>query len=106
MIRSSEVSTFFGEYLLDQKSISKEEVKFAYKHFYVYTKLYKTIGRMKIFEKLLDKIFVSKKTHKTQLFFYPVTFFITSPVLASYRLMMSISPTITRRMRDLIMRRG
>jgi radical SAM superfamily enzyme YgiQ (UPF0313 family) len=100
LVDDSEVSTFFGNYLIDQKSISKEEVKFAYKYFYIYMKLYKSIGKVKVFENLLDKMFVLKKTHKAQMVAYPLMFFMTHPVLATYRLMMKISPKMTRKIKD------
>ncbi|MBU1201203.1 MAG: B12-binding domain-containing radical SAM protein [Nanoarchaeota archaeon] len=105
MIKNSKVSTFFGEYLLKNNTITKEEVTFAYKYFYIYAKVYKTIGKLKIIEKTLDKTFTAKKTHKLQLAIYPIMFFITNPMIAIYRIMMNISPKATRKIKYLILGR-
>lgn len=102
MINNSEVSTFFGDYLLKQKSISRKEVLFAYKYFYIYAKLYKTIGKIKIIEKILDTLFVSKETYGLQMILHPFAFFITQPILATYRIMMKISPSLTRKIKKII----
>ena len=70
------------------------------KYFYIYTKLYKTFGRIRLFEKLFDRMFVAKKTHRLQMFMYPLAFFVTHPTLATYRSMLKVSPNLTRKLKQ------
>lgn len=103
--RNAGVSTFFGESLLDQESMSKQEVWFAYKYFYIYAKLYKRFGKIKVFERLLDSLFIAKKTHRLQMLICPIMLFITHPTLLTYRIMLRVSPHLTRKIRGAIQKK-
>lgn len=101
-IDGKKISFFFGDSVLKQPSISDKEIKFAYKYFVIFTRLYSFIGKVKIIEKVLDRIFCLKMFHRTLLYLYPLLSFFSNPLLFTYRLMLSISPNLTRKIKKTI----
>lgn len=110
-ISGKEVSTFFGESLLDQPSMSKAEATFAYKYFAVFAKLYtlsygalpEAIG--KGLEALLDRAYLTKHVGAL-LAAYPLVFAAVSPVRAAKRLGLRFAPNLSRRLKRLVFRRS
>ncbi len=102
-IQDKTVSTFFGNSVINQPSISKEEILLAYKYFAPYVKIYSIlmtfpiIGR--VLMKFLDYIYCKKSLHDFLIKIYPVFLFISCPMLSTYRIMLSRFPGFTRNLK-------
>lgn len=100
--KNTDFKGFFEGYSLKQKSISETEVLFSYKFFYIYVRMYKIFGKLFPLAKLLDYFFTNRFTYTVQNSLYPLTFFMTYPILSSYRIMLKLFPRMTRLAKDLL----
>lgn len=101
LITGKEVKTFFEGTTLKQKSISENEITFAYKYFRIFVRLYRLFGFYPI-DKLLDKTFKAKSLNDALIRLHPLIFTLVFPVRGIYRSALKIFPRTMRHLRTAI----
>lgn len=92
---------FDGVTVLNQKSISKDETVFAFTYFRIFVRLYEKFQNEKL-RKVLDKLFLSKRSPKVLMKLYPLAFASVFPLQAPYRLILKASPSTARFLKKII----
>lgn len=92
-----EINTFFEDSVLELPGLSKEEIMFAHKNFYIFVRLYSLCYKLpalmsKPLERVLDAIFVEKGLHRPFRAFRPVLNWVLFPVTNGARLVKRFSP--------------
>lgn len=86
---------FFNTPVINQDSITKREVIFAFKFFRVFVRLYERVHNKHAI-KLLDRTFLSTRLHTPFRALYPLIYALVFPVEAPYRLLLITSPKLAR----------
>ncbi len=85
-LKDEKISSFFKESVLELPTISKYEIKFAYKYFMIFIRLYELIYKMpfkkisNFLERVLDWFYLNKRLKKFQMMIYPLSFLLVRPV--------------------------
>ena len=85
--------TYFDENIIEQNSIKKESVLFAYRYFRIFMRLYRIFS---INNKILDKIFINEKIHKKLLKILPLANLIVFPLKAPYKFIYKNFPNTSK----------
>ena len=85
-LKDEKISSFFKESVLELPTISKDEIKFAYKYFMIFIRLYELVYKMpfkkisNFLERVLDWFYLNKRLKKFQMMIYPLSFLLVRPV--------------------------
>lgn len=92
--------TYFSTSILEQPSITRKEVEFAFEYFYIFLKVYQIIARMpktlsNRLESYTDKMFINHSPEK-MLKLKPLFYILLFPVQATKRTMLRFFPHLSR----------